>query len=90
LGADPKGFSYTIQNNAYWNYAAGGPVSSNGTVASDSSPITEDPQLSGWTYEIASGSPVYNSPVNFAPIVGGWGPTGYVIPESGVAPSSPH
>ena len=88
--ADPMGSSYTIQGNAYWNYASGGSVWSNGTVTSDSSPITKDPQLSGWTYDIAGGSAVFSSAVNFAAIVGGWGPPGYVIPQTGTAPSFPH
>jgi hypothetical protein len=88
--ADPMGSSYTIQGNAYWNYASGGSVWSNGTVTSDSSPITKDPQLSGWTYDIAGGSAVFSSAVNFAAIVGEWGPPGYVIPQTGTAPSFPH
>jgi hypothetical protein len=90
LGQDPMGSSYTIQSNAYWNYASGGSVWSNGTVTSDSRRITKDPQLSGWTYEIAGGSPVISLAVNFAAIVGGRGPPGYVIPQTGTAPSSPH
>jgi len=89
VGQDPKGFSYTIRSNAYRNYA-GGPISSSGPVTSDSNPITEDPQISGWDYTIAGGSPVFNSPVNFAPIIGGWGPPGFVIPTAGSAPSAPH
>jgi hypothetical protein len=70
----------------YWNYAAGGLVfhnGINGTIAGDTSPINGvDPQISGWTYTIAAGSPVFNSPVNFPHIIGGWGPPGFVIPSS--------
>jgi hypothetical protein len=68
----------TIQHNVYYNYASGGSVFTNG----DSSPINENPQISGDLYTIAANSPVFNSPVNFAPIVGGWGPQGFVIPSS--------
>ncbi len=90
LGIDPKGASYVIRDNVYWNYAAGGSVFSNGTVTGDSAPINEDPQVSGWDYAIASGSAVYNAPVSFAPIPGGWGPPGFVIPQTGAPPSAPH
>jgi hypothetical protein len=88
MQGDPKGSSYTIENNVYWNYAPGGLVFSNGTITGDSDPIHENPQISGWTYKIASDSPVFNSPIAFPPIVGGWGPQDYVIPETGTAPSS--
>ena len=57
---------------------------------SDSDPVTEDPELSGWAYDIASTSPVFKAPVDFVALVGGWGPPGYVLPETGTAPSSPH
>jgi hypothetical protein len=90
LGTDPKGASYVIHDNVYWNYASGGSVFSNGTVTSDSAPIHENPQISGWDYTIATGSPVYASPVGFSPIDGGWGPPGFVIPQTGAAPSAPH
>jgi hypothetical protein len=79
---DPAGHAYTIHNNAYWNYAPGGSVFSNGNTTSDSGPIHEDAQLSGPTYTIAGGSPVFNSPMNFQPIVGGWGPPGFTISNS--------
>jgi len=80
---DPGGSSsdFTIANNAYYNYASGGTSWSNGNMVSDSNPTVENPQLSG-SYSIASGSPVFNSPVSFAPIVGGWGPSGFAIPAS--------
>jgi Right handed beta helix region len=78
-----------IEGNDYYNY--GGAAISSGTGAySDSDPVTENPQVSGWTYDIASGSPVFKAPVSFTPLVGGWGPPGYVLPETGSPPSSPH
>jgi hypothetical protein len=77
----------TISHNLYYNYG-GGTADSQGNVISDSNPMFANPQISGLNYLIASGSPVFAS-MNFQPIVGGWGPTGYVISQSGVAPSSP-
>jgi hypothetical protein len=71
----------TIANNIYWNYASGGSVFTTGNMVSDSNPIVENPQLSGVTYTLASSSPALSS-INFTPIVGGWGPTGFVIPTS--------
>ena len=79
--------NYAIENNVYWNYAAGGSEFTNGVLASDSNPIIENPQISTATYTVASSSPLYNSPVNFAPIVGGWGPAGFIIPQTGVTAS---
>ncbi|MCL2661638.1 MAG: right-handed parallel beta-helix repeat-containing protein [Acidobacteriaceae bacterium] len=77
----------TVKDNLYWNFG-GGPVNFSGSVT-DANPVKKDPQLSGWTYSIAPGSPVYEAPVNFPRIQGGWGPPGYVIPETGTAPSFP-
>lgn len=82
----------TNANNVYFNYA-GGIVNyggDNNPTQADSNPILEDPQISGWTYTIAPTSPVFNSPVNFQPIVGGWGPPGFTVPHIGTPPSSPH
>jgi len=70
---------YTIQNNIYFNYG-GGHAPTTGTVKSDTNPIIENPEISGSTYSIAAGSPVFGARVNFTPIVGGWGPPGFVIP----------
>jgi hypothetical protein len=74
--------NFRIENNFYHNYAKGGLVFSNGRLKSDTHPVTGDPQLSGHLYAIAPESPVFKSPVNFAPIAGGWGPPGFVIPPS--------
>ena len=85
-----------VQNNFYHNYSTGGESTGGGYVYvgnhdySDSNPVKGDPQISGWTYQIATGSPVFSSPVNFTPIVGGWGPPGYVIPQTGTPPSCAH
>lgn len=72
----PSGGNFTISGNNYWNYAGGGSVFSNGTQTSDSSPTNTNPNLSGYLY----GNPT--SPSGFPPIVGGWGPPGFVIPSS--------
>lgn len=44
----------TITNNAYHNYA-GGAINSGGDY-SDANPVSEDPELLCWTYNIAPGS----------------------------------
>jgi hypothetical protein len=81
----------TITHNAYYNYV-GSSIKHTGNwpVGSDSDPVYENPKLSGWTYDLAVGSAVFDSPVSFAGIVRGWGPPGFVIPETGTAPSCPH
>jgi len=81
----------TISDNAYYNYV-GSAITSSGTggAGSDSNPVYEDPQLSGWTYALATGSPVLESPVEFVGITGGWGPSGFAIPQTGTPPSCPH
>lgn len=79
----------TITDNDYYSYGSSSISSGSGSY-SDSAPSQVNPQLSGWTYTVAAGSPVLASPVSFPPLVGGWGPPGYVLPETGTAPSSPH
>jgi hypothetical protein len=81
--------NFAIKTNVYYNYG-GGEVRTDGKLASDSNSIVGDPQIAGWTYMIASSSIAFRKPVNFAPIAGGWGPPGFVIPRDGTAPSSPH
>jgi hypothetical protein len=80
-----------ITDNVYHNYV-GSTIKSTGNwaVGSDSNPVHENPQLSGWTYGIASGSAALDTPTSFAKIAGGWGPPGFVIPHTGTAPSCPH
>jgi hypothetical protein len=80
--------NYTIGNNVYYNYA-GGQVRTDGSIVGDTSPIMEDPLVTGWNYAIDPNSPVFNSPVNFPRIIGGWGPPGIVIPQTGIVPSVP-
>jgi hypothetical protein len=75
-----------IQDNAYQNYG-GGSISTQGNIVNDANPVLVNPQVSGPAYTVASGSSVFGSPVNFTPIVGGWGPSGFVIPNDGIAPS---
>lgn len=69
-----------VTANSYWNYG-GSAISHTGSYT-DSNPTTQDPQMTGYTYTIASGSPVYNTPVSFPGVSTGWGPPGYVIPQS--------
>jgi hypothetical protein len=79
----------TIANNDYYNYG-GSAISSGVGAYSDANPVSVNPQISGWTYTISSSSPVFASPVNFPPLVGDWGPPGFVLPQTGTPPSSPH
>ncbi len=73
---------FTIADNLYFN-DAGGQLSTSGFgISGDTNPVLANPQISGATYTIASGSPAFSSPVNFAPIIGGWGPPGFVISQS--------
>jgi hypothetical protein len=75
------GSDFSIGPNAYHDYA-GGQVRSDGPNASDRAPELVDPQATGYLYTIASGSPVFGGAVKFPPLVGGWGPPGFVIPPS--------
>ena len=84
LGGPP-----TINNNFYHNYV-GSWVRSSGPAFRDSNPVTGDPQLSCWAYNIAGSSPVFNSPVSFQDFTHAWGPPGFAIPEVGTAPSQSH
>jgi hypothetical protein len=76
------GSNFAIAGNAYFNYG-GGQVRTDGQSASDSNPIMANPQISGSAYQIANGSPVFSAPMSFSNIVVGWGPSGFVIPQSG-------
>jgi hypothetical protein len=81
----------TITGNAYHNYVGSTVVSSGFQGAgSETNPTYQNPQLSGWAYALSSGSPVYNAPVSFPGITGAWGPSGFVVPQNGTAPSCPH
>lgn len=80
-----------IKNNMYHNYGGGAEdTNAFGVGNGDTAPLHADPLLSGWTYTLASNSTAFQAPVNFQPIIGGWGPPGYIIPQTGTAPSCPH
>lgn len=79
----------TIKNNAYYNYV-GTAVDSSGSNGSDANPTYENPGISCWDPTIAASSPVFNAPVSFPKLVGGWGPPGFVMPQTGTPPSWPH
>jgi hypothetical protein len=89
-GGDLPPNPMTIHDNAYYNFI-GSPVNSSGTdnAGDDSNPVYEDPQISCWDAEIDGGSPVFDSPVSFPGITGGWGPPGFVVPQTGTPPSWP-
>jgi hypothetical protein len=80
--------SPAIKNNDYYSY--GSTAIGSGGAYVDADPVSENPLISGWTYEIASSSPVFKAPVSFTALVGDWGPPGFVLPETGTPPSSPH
>jgi len=81
----------SISNDTYYNYVGSSiKTTGNSAVGSDSNPVYENPQMSGWKYSIAKGSPVFNSPVSFPGIIGGWGPPSFAIPKNGTPPSCPH
>ena len=75
---------YTIDNNVYYNYG-GGQMLTNGPVASDANPTTANPLLTGWDYVVSTSSPAMA--LGFKTIAGGWGPAGFVIPETDPTPS---
>ena len=86
IGAPP-----TIRNNVYHQY--GGALLNTGGfqgLTGDSAPIFTDPQLSCWTYNVASFSPIFNAPVSFVAVPRIWGPPGYSVPQTGTPPSQPH
>jgi hypothetical protein len=78
-----------IANNIYHNYG-GDAKPTTGNIVSDANPVFADPQISGWNYTIAPGGPVFGSPTKFNRLAHAWGPPGFVIPQDGAAPSSPH
>jgi Right handed beta helix region len=71
----------SIRDNMYYNYG-GGQVSTDGNHVSDSSPQIANPLCSGYLYGLSSKSPAFRAPVSFPPIVGGWGPPGFVLPPA--------
>ena len=77
-----------VSNNDFFGYG-GTTVTAGGEYAASSS-ASQDPQLSCWVYDLASGSPVTGAPTSFPGLTRGWGPPGYSIPQTGTPPSSPH
>jgi hypothetical protein len=79
------GSGFSIHDNLYYNYG-GGQVRTDGRLASDSHPITgRKPNLSGYLYRLAGSGPAVPGDRTFSPIVGGWGPPGFVIPKGTAA-----
>lgn len=78
-----------IKDNVYYNYAGKLIVTRGNELKQDKTSIYENPLICGYLYFINPNSPVYRSPVNFPPIVGRWGPPGYVIPAQAVTASCP-
>jgi parallel beta-helix repeat protein len=92
LGSNSPPAPMTVQHNAYHNYV-GASVNSTGSggAGSDASPVSVDPQLSCWAYNISATSPALSPPVSLpGVIIGGWGPPGFIVPQIGTVPSSPH
>jgi hypothetical protein len=79
----------TIAGNLYHNYG-GGQELATGNVVSDTNPVHSNPLCFGWTYSLAGNSPAYDSPIDFPPMAGNWGPPGFVIPQTGTGPSCLH
>lgn len=78
--------SYTIKNNAYTNFAAGGQIFSNGQAANDTNPVTIAPGslgCAGYLYTLTN-SPASQPPVSFPgdTIAQSSGPAGFIIPTS--------
>jgi Right handed beta helix region len=86
--------NFHVQNNFYCNYSkiGSGPYNDTGNQFNDMSPAlcNSDSGISGWNYNITASSAVFSSPVSFQPIAGGWGPPGFIVPQTGTAPSEPH
>ena len=76
----------TITDNDYYSYGSS-PISSGSGGYADSHPSSANPEVSGWAYTLASGSPVLAAPVSFPGLVGDWGPPGYALPTTGTPPS---
>ena len=77
--------SYTFGGNGYVQFSSGGGVFTGGQVQNDTSATTITPanlKCNGYLYTLDPTSAVFSSPINFTPIIGGWGPPGFVIPTS--------
>jgi len=77
-----------ISNNVYFSCSGSKPKSvGTGGAGGDSSPVFENPRVSGWTYDIADGSSANKDSISFQKIEGGWGPPNLKFPERGTPPS---
>jgi hypothetical protein len=85
-------YPMVVSNNAYFNYNGSTIVTTGnmGPAGGDYSPVYVNPQLTCWAPKIAAGSPALSAPVSFPGIIGGWGPPGFVMPQTGTPPSWPH
>ncbi len=77
-----------VKNNLYYNYSTG-VVNTGGQyyLIKDTHPLTANPQIAGWDYQVADSSAIYKQPTAFQPLKRKWGPPGYLLPEAGTAPS---
>jgi hypothetical protein len=88
VGYESPPNAIAISNNVYFN-CSGHKVKSAGTggAGSDSSPLFENPRVSGWTYSISEESPANKDPISFQRIKGDWGPPNLKFPQQGTPPS---
>lgn len=80
---------YTIGPNLYYNFG-GGQMLTDGPIASDSNPKTENPDFtntSTYNYNLSGSSPIFSSPFNFTALPTSWGPPSFSVPINGAAPS---
>ncbi len=83
----------TISNNFYKNFVGSSiATTGNNGAGSDASPQQPgtSPLITCWAPILDAASVTRNSPVSFPGITGSWGPPGFVIPQTGTAPSWPH
>lgn len=71
-------------------FTTGAAFSTTGSGGTDTNPSTQDPMLTCWQYLINAVSAVLSAPVSFIDICRNWGPPGFVIPQTGTPPTSPH
>ena len=77
---------WTIQHNVYYNYA-GGQVVTAGNMAGDSKPDRRKSAAQRLVLPDRQHQPRPQFGYRLPSIVGGWGPAGFVIPQTGIAPS---
>ncbi len=76
------GASPPIRNNVYYQYA-GAPIYTRGLngLNGDAAPVLADPQLSCWTYVLASRQSGQRSTGVVHSLPRDWGPPGYTVPR---------